>query len=79
MFKFLEVSILKAILGGIKSYLPQINDYRGTGGTDNFDYCYCVWYRHMIYLNKLGFTEKDFQNMIELGPGESLAVSMAAF
>lgn len=50
---------------------------RSTGGTDNSRYCYSVWLRHLIlaYQNGLNFIP---ENVVELGPGDSLGTGFAA-
>jgi hypothetical protein len=69
----------KAILEGGISLLPGgarlFN--KGTRGTDSARYCYSVWMRHLVKtqayrLSKLGGT------VVELGPGDSLGIGLAA-
>ncbi len=69
---------LRLLLGGMKSYLPvQLSKYKGTGGTTTGSYCYSVWLRHMGIIGRHvpGFQPK---NMVELGPGDSIGLGLAA-
>ena len=49
----------------------------GTGGTNSDRYCYSVWLRHLILLNKNGLT-KCPQSVAEIGPGDSIGMGIAA-
>lgn len=68
----------KSIYGGLKSYLPKINEFRGTGGTDNSEYCYSVWLRHLSLADEHCQTN-DKNHFLEIGPGDSLGVTFAAY
>jgi SAM-dependent methyltransferase len=64
---------------GILSVIPGIPEslYKGTGGTDSAEYCYCIWLRHLVLANSLGMD--SFPRAVgELGPGDSIGVGMAA-
>jgi hypothetical protein len=46
------------IVKGILTYVPVLNTWRSqhatTGGSDSARYCYAVWLRHLITLERLG-------------------------
>lgn len=64
------------MLGGVKSLLPGV-DYRGSGGTTSARYCYAVWTRHLALLSAHGVRATD-ATVVELGPGDTLGISLAA-
>lgn len=64
------------MLGGVKSFVPGL-DYRGSGGTTSARYCYAVWTRHLAVLTAHGVRAAD-ATVVELGPGDTLGVSLAA-
>jgi hypothetical protein len=73
-----EILFWKAIYGGLKSYLPKLNEFRGTGGTDSSKYCFSVWLRHLRLINEhTNLKKRDY--FLELGPGDSLGATFAAF
>jgi len=66
------------MLGGLKSLLPiRASSYMGTGGTNIAEYCYSVWLRHMVIINRHvpGFRPKA---VVELGPGDSIGLGIVA-
>lgn len=68
----------RLLMGGLKSYLPvQLSKYKGTGGTVTGAYCYSVWLRHLSRIRERvpGF---DPAVMVELGPGDSIGLGLAA-
>ena len=69
-------NLLRPLLGGIKSFVPGV-DYRGSGGTTSARYCYAVWLRHLAMLGAEG-VETAGARVVELGPGDSVGVSLAA-
>ena len=71
---------LRLILGGMKSYLPLPQDqYKGTGGTVSGAYCYTVWLRHLSLIHQfLGGVTFDPKIVVELGPGDSIGLGLAA-
>ena len=48
-----------------------------TGGTVSARYCYSVWSRHLSILQRSGLPT-TFKTMVELGPGDSLGIGLAA-
>lgn len=68
---------LAAIPGGLKSYVPGLAHYRDTGGTDTAAYSYAVWLRHRDLLARAGLPTAP-PALVELGPGDSLGVGLAA-
>ncbi|GKS58324.1 hypothetical protein YTPLAS18_18510 [Nitrospira sp.] len=48
-----------------------------TGGSDSARYCYSVWLRHLIILDRCGFNIKGTR-IGELGPGDTLGMGLAA-
>jgi hypothetical protein len=70
---------LRQMAYGLLSYLPwtPASLYVGTGGTDSAEYCYAVWLRHLLYLQASGL-ESLPETVVELGPGDSIGVGLAA-
>jgi hypothetical protein len=68
----------KSLYGGFKSYLPQFNEFRGTGGSDNSKYCYSVWLRHLNLINQ-STKPLNKEKFLEIGPGDSLGVTFCAY
>ncbi len=67
----------KMILGGMKSYVPWLCDFTGTGGTTVPAYCYSVWLRHLAIMHGHGLPTEP-KTVVELGPGDSIGVGLAA-
>jgi hypothetical protein len=67
----------RLLLGGIKSYLPIPSNYKGTGGSVTGAYCYSVWLRHLTLIDRHvpGFRPRV---VVELGPGDSIGLGLAA-
>lgn len=65
--------------GLVKSVFPfpVFKKPPSTGGTSDSRYCYSVWLRHLILLNKYGIKVIP-ENVAELGPGDSLGMGIAA-
>src|SRR4051794_13392029 len=74
----MRVSIL-SLLVGLSSYIPGVPALtaRRTGGSCSARYCYSIWLRHLAHLHASGLPTQ-FGTMVELGPGDSLGVGMAA-
>ena len=71
-------TLLRPILGGLRSYLPGA-DYRETGGSTSARYCYAVWARHLAVLRRHGAAGGVVGGHVaELGPGDTLGLSLAA-
>lgn len=64
---------------GLATYLPFLENLKskGTGGTDEADYCYSVWLRHLTQAAMHGFTRFP-HTVAELGPGDSVGIGLAA-
>lgn len=69
----------KAIVEGGLSLLPGGDRLfaRGTRGSDSAAYCYSVWLRHLVKTRALAAAPLD-GTVIELGPGDSLGIGLAA-
>lgn len=69
------------IITGMLTYVPFLNALRrsreSTGGSESARYCYSVWLRHLITLDRYGFRING-ANVGELGPGDSLGIGLAA-
>src|SRR2546428_13430052 len=69
------------ILKGALTWIPVFNAWRlrsaSTGGTDSPRYCYSVWLRHLVTLDRHGFRIKAAR-VGELGPGDSIGIGLAA-
>jgi hypothetical protein len=79
IFQFLnEIRLAPLLKGNIKRIpLAKALLPKKTGGTDNARYCYSVWLRHLIRASH--FRRNKIPNFIlELGPGDSLGVGLAA-
>lgn len=70
---------MKAIGVGLVSHLPGFRriDGKATGGTNSARYCYATWMRHFSLLCEDGHAG-PFPTMVELGPGDSIGVGIAA-
>ena len=68
-------------LKGILTWIPPFNAWRlrraRTGGSDSFRYCYAVWLRHLVTLQRYGFSINK-AHVGELGPGDSIGAGLAA-
>ena len=66
---------------GMLTWIPPLDSWRrrhtSTGGTDNARYCYSVWLRHLVMLERCGFKIKG-ACVGELGPGDSIGTGLAA-
>lgn len=49
----------------------------GSGGSDSARYCYSVWLRHLVLAQQHGLDDNP-QVIVELGPGDSLGLGLAA-
>ena len=69
------------MLKGMLTYVPALNAWRGrratTGGSNSPRYCYSVWLRHLIMLDRFGFKISG-AHVGELGPGDSIGIGLAA-
>jgi len=70
---------LLPILKGVATWVPVLYDPKrhGTGGTVSARYCYSVWLRHLALLEACGLPT-HYESVAELGPGDSLGISLAA-
>ncbi|MFH1690020.1 MAG: hypothetical protein ABIE42_07250 [Candidatus Eisenbacteria bacterium] len=70
----------RQVLAGMLSYIPGVRGMmqRGTGGTDDARYCYSVWMRHLVLAHRNGLRPAPPRVLVELGPGDSLGVGIAA-
>lgn len=69
------------ILKGVLTTVPILNAWRlrhaSTGGSDSARYCYSVWLRHLVMLERYGFRIQG-ADIGELGPGDSIGIGLAA-
>ena len=69
------------MLKGALTWVPLCNEWRrrraSTGGSDSARYCYSVWLRHLVLLDRYGFKVSDAR-VGELGPGDSIGMGLAA-
>lgn len=69
------------MLKGALTWVPVLNEYRrrraSTGGSRSPRYCYSVWLRHLVLLDKYGFRVSG-ASIGELGPGDSIGIGLAA-
>src|SRR5579862_6161500 len=71
---------IKLMLKGVATYIPGVATYRarGTGGTNSARYCYSVWLRHFVMAHRNGLCQQAPNTLLELGPGDSLGIGLAA-
>jgi methyltransferase family protein len=69
----------RSLVIGAATYVPGLRNLTGrtTGGTVSARYCYSVWLRHLYMLHQHGLPT-TFGTVVELGPGDSLGVGLAA-
>jgi hypothetical protein len=69
----------RSLFVGMATYVPGLRGLTGrrTGGTVSARYCYSVWLRHLFFLQRSGLPT-TFKTMVELGPGDSLGIGLAA-
>jgi len=75
-----QVSVkARALVVGMATYIPGLQGLTGrkTGGTISARYCYSVWLRHLSMLHRSALPT-TFARMVELGPGDSLGIGLAA-
>ncbi len=84
MLEFYANINYRAIVKGILSYFPFLFSVikknklkKGTGGSVSAEYCYDVWFRHLVLLFKSGL-EKMPECIAEFGPGDSLGIGLMA-
>jgi SAM-dependent methyltransferase len=70
---------LGSLVVGMATYVPGLRSLTGrkTGGTVSARYCYSVWLRHLSMLHASALPTK-FETAVELGPGDSLGIGLAA-
>ena len=68
------------LMKGMLTYVPILNEWRlrrgSTGGTNTARYCYAVWLRHLVMLDRQGFNHRG-ASIGELGPGDSIGTGLA--
>jgi SAM-dependent methyltransferase len=69
----------RALVIGMATYVPGLQNLTGrkTGGTVSARYCYSVWMRHLMMLRRSGLPTM-FESVVELGPGDTLGIGLAA-
>jgi hypothetical protein len=69
----------RSLIVGMATYIPGFRNLTGrrTGGTVSARYCYAVWLRHLSMLQRSALPT-TFETMVELGPGDSLGIGLAA-
>jgi hypothetical protein len=75
----IDLGIIKRTANYINYHFfhKKLSSLGGTGGTDKARYCYSIWLRHLITAQKNGFPSV-YKNIVELGPGDSLGIGLAA-
>lgn len=77
----LQVWKVANLLKGASTWVPALNHWRrrraSTQGSDSCRYCYSAWLRHLMTLDRYGFTIKGAR-VGELGPGDSIGMGLAA-
>lgn len=70
---------IRSIVEGMLSFLPWGLNLmkKGTQGTNSSRYCYSVWLRHLVKSN-VGRKSPLYNVIVELGPGDSLGIGLAA-
>src|SRR5215472_13420867 len=61
------------------TFVPGLRHLTGrkTGGTVSARYCYSVWLRHLSILRRSSLPT-SFETLVELGPGDSIGIGLAA-
>lgn len=69
----------RALLIGMATFVPGLRHLTGrkTGGTVSARYCYSVWLRHLSILRRSSLPT-SFETLVELGPGDSIGIGLAA-
>jgi hypothetical protein len=69
---------LKPFAIGLLTFTPLARRYGipRTGGTDDPDYCYAVFVRHLVHARSAGMTGFP-RTVAELGPGDSIGTGLA--
>src|SRR5260370_9951425 len=65
------------IAKGLASKIPGVRSSPKGGDAPSASYSYDVWMKHLWHLSKNGL-QKVPETVVELGPGQSLAVGLAA-
>jgi hypothetical protein len=72
---------IKQLVYGVASFIPGIDKLyqkiQKTGGTTDSRYCYSIWMRHLVMMEKNGYTTKP-KVVAELGPGDSIGIGLMA-
>ncbi len=70
---------VKSWLRTAATYVPGLYPLltQGTGGSTSAKYCYSVWLRHLVMLERHRLSSEP-NSVAELGPGDSLGVGLAA-
>jgi hypothetical protein len=74
------VGYFRPVIRGLMSCVPGLRPIlseKGTGGTNSAAYCYGVWLKHLCLLSESGLDGLP-ETVVELGPGDSLGVGLAA-
>ena len=69
--------LLEPILGGMKSCVPFLSQFKGTGGSVGARYCYSVWLRHLALIGT-SFPGHIPRYVVEFGPGDSVGTGITA-
>jgi len=71
------------LIRGLLSYILPRNIFQrpGSGGTFSAEYCYSVWLRHLVELEKSGLIKRanEIKSVAEIGPGDSLGLVLREF
>src|ERR1051326_5474480 len=69
----------QAFVVSAATWLPGVRRLSGrrTGGSVSARYCYSIWLRHLVTMRRSDLSS-TFDTVVELGPGDSLGVGLAA-
>jgi len=70
--------LLRQLLGSARRLVPLARRGPSVHSPPSAEYCYSVWLRHMALASQFGPHDLPRRHVIELGPGGSLGVGLAA-
>src|SRR5688572_12920493 len=71
--------MMRQVLFGAATYVPGVYSLVAKRRREEHSarYCYAVWLRHLVFAHRHGFNVPP-RRVVELGPGASLGVGLAA-
>lgn len=67
----------RTVVKGVVSYIPGVYNFVDDTRSVSAAFCYSVWLRHVVIANESGLSANP-RVLVELGPGSSLGVGLAA-